>query len=345
MAVTNSITFLGDVFLPRPFQIGAVLGSRFVFNLEHPITGATAGWPGKINLKAEANHMARTFEPLPAAVCMANNHVMDYGVPGLEDTFRELRRAGIPWFGAGTFDESAGNPLLLQGAEIALLGYACPTTAAVFAEADRPGAARLEFSRVVADMEAARRSGATRVIVSLHWGEEHVFLPKPTDVRLARQIIDAGADLVIGHHAHCFQPFERYRGKYIFYGLGNTITPDIDQPSFFDEAGAPRGRAFRKQHWWNKQSLAVDYDVSSGDVRVRELHFDGRALREVRSRTGRYELPLGTDEAYAERYRRSFTYGKLRNKVMTYVKTPRLPRLRHLRSIVNIAREATTPRY
>jgi hypothetical protein len=341
----NRLTFLGDVYLPRAFRVTAELTHPYVLNLEHPITSAAVGWPGKINLKAEQNHIPATFGRLPAAVCLANNHIMDFGPDGVEDTLRELERAGIPAFGVGSLANNCRNPHMLAGGEVALLGYACPSTAAVFATPDHAGAAPLVWDRVIRDIDAARSAGARRVIVSLHWGEEHVPLPKPSDVALGRRIVDAGADLVIGHHAHCIQSFERYRDRHIFYGLGNCITPNVDQPSFFDEQGQSTRRVRRTQQWWNKRSLAVDYNVATGDVDVRELHFDGKSLRSVRARRDRYRLRVDDLAEYERTYRRAFAVGKLRNKVMAYLSRPRLPRPRHLRSLLAISREVRSPEY
>jgi Bacterial capsule synthesis protein PGA_cap len=339
----NTMTFLGDVFLPRAYAIDFDFEAPYVFNLEHPITSASVGWPNKVNLKADANYIPQTFKPLPTAVCLANNHIMDYGARGFDDTLEHLNTLGLRSFGAGRVENNASNPLVVDEHGVALLGYACPSTAAVFATSDHPGAARLDFERIVREIAAARRDGARRVVVSLHWGEEHVFLPKPGDVAMGRRIIDAGADLVIGHHAHCAQPFERYRGRFIFYGLGNCITPDIDQPSYFDESGRSTRRAMRKQHWWNRRSLAVDYDVESGNVRARVLEFDGKSLRILTPDADAYAISIGDETRYSASYRRSYTIGKLRNKVLTYVKMPRLPRPRHLKSIVAIAREVSRP--
>jgi hypothetical protein len=139
------------------------------------------------------------------------------------------------------------------------------------------------------------------------------------------------------------QPFERYRDRFIFYGLGNCITPDVDQPSYFDADGRSTRRALRKQQWWSKRSLAVGYDPIAGDVRVRELYFDGASLRDTASRPGRYLLSIGDEAEYEARYRRAFTLGKLRNKAMILLTSPRRPRVRHLKSIVAIAREVRNP--
>ncbi|HXW08849.1 MAG TPA: CapA family protein, partial [Vicinamibacterales bacterium] len=316
----------------------------YVFNLEYPITTRVRGWPGKVNLKATRSYIEQTFGRVPIAVCQANNHTMDYGEDGFTDTQRELRRLGVPGFGAGRLDANAGNPLFLAEWGVALLGYACPSTSAVLAAPEQAGAGALELDRIARDIGAARASGARRVVVSLHWGEEEVPLPKPSDVATARAIVEAGADLVVGHHAHCVQSFEQYQGRHIFYGLGNCIMPDLDQPSYFDEAGQPTRRFIKSQHWWNRRSLAVRYDVETSDVTIRELFFDGASLRAQDGRSRRYELRAQPPAQYAASYRRAFSIGKLRTKVMTYLSHPRRPQVRHLRSLVAIAREVRVPR-
>jgi poly-gamma-glutamate synthesis protein (capsule biosynthesis protein) len=269
---------------------------------------------------------------------------MDFGAIGLEDTLREVRPLGVKTFGAGPLESNAGNPAMLDEGRVALLGYACRSTAAVLARAEHPGAAPLELPRIERDIAAARAAGARRVIVSLHWGEEEVFLPKPHDVVVARSIIDAGADLVVGHHAHRPQPFEVYHGRHIFYGLGNCIMPDLSEPSYFDATGRSTALFVKPQHWWNRRSLAVDYDLDTGAVGIRELVFDGHELRFIQSRPERYGLSGADGPRYAQRYRRAFTVGKLRTKVVTYLKDPRRPRARHLKSIAAIAKEVTGAR-
>jgi poly-gamma-glutamate synthesis protein (capsule biosynthesis protein) len=269
---------------------------------------------------------------------------MDFGAQGLDDTRKQLAELGIGAFGAGTLEENAGNPLILGESGLALLGYACPSTAAVLATEHQPGAAPLAPDRIAVDIAEARKRGARRVVVSLHWGEEEVSLPKPADVKTARAILAAGADLIVGHHSHCIQRFERYQGKFIFYGLGNCIMPDVDEPSYFEETGRSTRRFVKKQQWWNKRSLAVDYDIDSQNVTVRELRFDGTQLRAERPVADRYALRTPDEEKYAASYRRAFAFGKARHKVMSLVSARRTPRPRHLKSLLAIAREVTSPR-
>lgn len=340
--MSGLITFLGDVFLPAPVRVAASLEGHLVYNLEAPITLERVGWPATVNLRCEAHHAAATFGRQPLAVCLANNHVMDFREQGLRDTLATLDAAGVHAFGAGTLAENCRNPILLDvdGVAVALLGYACATSHPVFASLSHPGAAPLDIERIARDLDAAQRAGARWRVVHLHWGVEELALPRLEDVALARRVVEQGADLVIGHHAHCVQPAELHRGKWIFYGLGNTIFPDVDVPSDFSEAGEPRGRFVKLQNYWNARGLAVRFDVHSGAVTPHGTHFDGTTLRDSTTPL-RVFAPEDTDpRRYAPRFRRAFFAASIRNKVVNYARRPKLPRLRHLRSLVAILREA-----
>ncbi|MFO7545427.1 MAG: CapA family protein [Trueperaceae bacterium] len=326
------IAFLGDVFLTRPVKVEAELPGSVVCNLEAPLTMRTNGYPGKINLRTDPRHFDETFPQAPIAVCLANNHVMDYGEDGLADTIEHLERRGIRWFGVGTEADAFHNPLRLayDGFDIAMLGYVCPSATPVFARDGRPGVAPLSLERVAADVEAAKRAGARRVVVHLHWGAEQVHLPAPGDVTRARAIADAGADLVIGHHAHCVQPFEIHHGKPIFYGLGNAIFPAHRSPSYFDTNGMSQGLKVTRSFPWNRKSLAVTWNPTSNRVTVRALAFDGASLRSAAGLPRAARLEVGTDAAYAAQYRRSYRWGKLRHTLAGYLAAPKLPRWSHV---------------
>ena len=336
------LLFLGDVYLPHPVEVRADLPGHLVYNLEAPLTAATRGWPGTVNLKCEADHGPATFGRPAAAVCLANNHIMDYGEPGLADTLRSLERAGVRYFGAGTLADNCNNPLVLEldGRRIGLVGYVCRSAHPVFATAEHPGVAPIELDRIARDVAAARADGAERVIVSLHWGIEEVELPRPEDVRLAHAVVELGADLVIGHHAHCVQPYEVHRGTHVFYGLGNAVFPDVEVPSEFDAAGVPHVRYVKRQNYWNLPSLAVEYDAATGAVAARRLHCDGRVLRARPGPAPRLALDEAAMPDYERRFHRHHFLATWRKKLVNYARAPKLPRVRHLRSLVGILREA-----
>lgn len=331
------LNFFGDVYLPGAVRADVPLRGEYVLNLESPLTRASIPVPGKINLKAGGLNFQETFGRNPIAVCLANNHIMDYGAAGLQDTIDSLSASGIACFGAGRLADDCRNPLLLWsgGLRVALLGYACPTTHPVLAAGNEPGAAGIDRERIAADMRRARQGGADRVIVQMHWGEEDVGLPRPADVDTARRIVDEGADLVIGHHAHCIQSFEVYRGRHIFYGLGNTIFPDTVRESY-----APDGRRLlnRQMPWGkrNRMSLAVEYDADSGAVAVRLLHFkEMLAVVPGALPQRRFTLSKGSEACYRRKYAWVLRLSMLRRLGVSFLSRPRLPRKENLGWLVD----------
>ncbi len=339
MSMAN-LTFLGDVFLPERYACRVEDLGQYVLNMEYPITGSVIGHPGKINLRVRKNHLQDTFGHAPAAVCLANNHILDYGLQGFEDTVRTLQHDGVPYFGAGYKGDNCNNPIVIDcdGVRVYLLGYVCASTSPVFATNDRPGVLPIDVEQIKSDMQDARTAGAQRVVISLHWGAEEVYLPKPSDIQIARALVDAGADLIIGHHAHRVQAWEKYHGKYIFYGLGNCIFPDLEADAHFnEETGLPARRVVIKMKFWNKRSIAVTYRPESNEVLLRKLYFDGKTLK-ASSREcscGDNQIEFGAD--YAGEFRRSFVWGKTRSALFKFLREPKLPGMRHLKGLAAVA--------
>ena len=162
-------------------------------------------------------------------VSLANNHGMDYGPEALLQAIDLLQAEGVAPIGAGANFDAAHAPYLTQvnGLSLAFLGYVnVPVeyrgfdTAVWTATENSPGLAWGEPEQIAADVTAVRPA-ADLVIVVLHSGYEYVEAPSPPQMAAARAAIDAGADLVIGHHAHILQGIEFYNGGVIVYGLGN----------------------------------------------------------------------------------------------------------------------------
>ncbi|MEN6582178.1 MAG: CapA family protein [Armatimonadota bacterium] len=334
------LEFLGDVYLPRPCELDLGEASGLICNLEHAITRCACGYPGKINLKSEEDHLTCSFGSRLAAVCLANNHIMDYGEQGLEDTIACLHASGIPSFGVGRLSENCGNPLLLDvgGCRVGLMGYVCPSTSAVFAQGTHPGVRAIDIDVIRKDIASARAMGAERIVVCLHWGCEQVYMPKPEDIHTSRHILYAGADLIIGHHAHRIQPFEIRDSGYVFYGLGNCIMPDLDVPSFYDEHGEPTRRFLAKQSYINRCSLAVGYHPGEGLVQVSVVDYSDGRLTRSSTNPRRYLRSLNESQSYERIFRRSYNMGKCRSALASWLAQPKLPRVSHIKSILSTCR-------
>ncbi len=154
---------------------------------------------------------------------VASTHIGDGGNAGILQTMASMRKYGIVPFGAGVNLAAARQPAIFQqgGAKVAILGYDGISSSYYGASPTSIGDAPLNAKYFRADIKAARAAGADVVIVFPHWGIEYTPGPSALQQRLARQMIDAGADLVIGNHPHWAQAMEIYKGKPIWYSLGN----------------------------------------------------------------------------------------------------------------------------
>ncbi len=152
---------------------------------------------------ASPDHVEMLSENSIEAVALENNHVQDHGDDVYKETQSHLSNAGIVWSGDGQV-----GVIEIKGIEIAMLSYLC---------IDRYDQL---WDKVPADIKAAKTQYPI-VIVSFHWGNEKYYYPTNNQKKMGRLAVDAGADLVLGHHSHRIQPIEEYKGVYICYSLGN----------------------------------------------------------------------------------------------------------------------------
>ena len=175
------------------------------------------------------------------AVSFENNHALDHGEKGYQDTCDVLAANGIAYSG------HLGSAVYTTetGVNIGMLSYQTFN-----------GKYPAIYEAIEGDIAALRAQGCQIVIVSYHWGEEKDYVPNERQVPLGRATIDAGADLVIGHHSHRINPIEIYKGKYICYSLGNfsfagNINPDDMDTYIFQQRfrvypdGAAENAGFR----------------------------------------------------------------------------------------------------
>jgi poly-gamma-glutamate synthesis protein (capsule biosynthesis protein) len=320
------LTFLGDVWLTRPIQTRITFQSEYICNLEAPITNATKAAPGKINLKSSNLFFKNTFKKNPIAVCLANNHIMDFGEQGFIDTLEALKHSGIKFFGAGNSADNYNNPVFLDigGQHIALLGYVCPSTHPIFAKESSFGVVANNLEKISQDIHIAKSNKADYIIVQLHWGEEEVYLPNPKDILKAHAIIDLGADLIIGHHAHCVQPFEVYKGKYIFYGLGNCLFQNLDVFGYFNEGNKSSQRIVSDWFWWNRLSFIVQLDVLTKKIDFSGLLYDQKKCQWVK-RLKKTQYRLVPSQKYDQLFQRNIHHAVWRRIICNFFIRPKLP--------------------
>ena len=228
-----------------------------VVNLETAITERGTPAAKEFTFRAPPSALTALKAAGVDVATMANNHGQDFGVVGLRDSLAAASRAKLPVIGIGRDADEAFRPyrVTVKGQRIAVLGATQvldSNLAAAWTAGDgKPGmASAYEEERLLAAVRAARAEADT-VVVDLHWGRELVNCPIDRQRALAPKLVAAGADVVVGSHAHILLGGGYLRGAYVHYGLGNFV--------FYSRGGLTaqsgvllltmRGRAVRASRW------------------------------------------------------------------------------------------------
>ena len=216
----------------KPLFAGADL---VVVNLECPFTGRGEPIPKNFNFRARPSTVSVLVDAGVRVLSLANNHLMDYGPEGVEDTIATLDAAGIAHFGAGRTLAEARKPALVEvgGLRIAFLGYLIlgekhPEPPVVWATETSAGVAGhpsdwTVVEKMVREDVAAAKAQADLVIPFFHWGREGSKGPDAYQIALAKAAVESGAAAVLGSHPHVLHGMERIGKVPVFYSLGNFV--------------------------------------------------------------------------------------------------------------------------
>ena len=235
-------------------QIEAVYSSQGLLN----VSGTSSPLRGDVSNIAAMKRAGFTIASL------ASNHCMDYGIEGFTDMLEQFKAAGIQTFGAGANLALARKPLITEhhGNRIGWLAYCSILPMRYWADVDRPGCAPArartvyetlepdqpgtppriitypndeDLAGITADIQALK-ARVDVVIVSMHWGLHFREAELATyETKYGRAAVDAGADVILGHHQHILKPVEVYRGKPIIYGMANFAFDMYYQPGEFEK--------------------------------------------------------------------------------------------------------------
>lgn len=224
------IAFTGDVFVgdhsvsagPR-LQNLLGMADISVVNLECPLTNEGDPLPGKA---ANLRNNPRTIELFKQLsidlACLANNHICDWGRRGFENTLKILDKHNIAYVGAGLNKKKASEPVIVSrnNVRIAFAAFGSLDIGTVAASDTDYGCMPFivdEACHIVCDL----RDRSDIIVAMVHTGSTNYHYPLPEDVHAVRQLVDAGADLIVGHHPHVIQGGWHYGEKGVFYSLGN----------------------------------------------------------------------------------------------------------------------------
>jgi poly-gamma-glutamate synthesis protein (capsule biosynthesis protein) len=208
-----------------------------VVNMETAIGHGGTAAPKEFTFQAPPEALESFRAAGVDVVSAANNHGMDFGPESLEETLAAEAASGFPVIGIGHDEDEAFAPFVMEvrGQRIAVIAATQVLDASLVdqwtAGVGKPGLASAKrVDRLIAEVEAARAVADT-VVVFLHWGVEGQTCPSAGQTELAQQLVDAGADVIVGGHAHRLQGGGRLGDAMVHYGLGN----------FAFYAGSPEG--------------------------------------------------------------------------------------------------------
>jgi poly-gamma-glutamate synthesis protein (capsule biosynthesis protein) len=194
-----------------------------IFNLEVPLYDGHAAIDKHGDILSAPLSVMRGIRLLtPSLLTLANNHIMDHGIPGYESTIQILCDSNIPFVGAGKNLYSAACPYIFEkhGKKIGI--YACAEHEFSIASEHQPGANPFDPLESP-DHVQKLKSQCDYVIVLYHGGKEHYRYPSPYLQKVCRKLVEKGADLVVCQHSHSIGCKEEYQGGIIVYGQGNFI--------------------------------------------------------------------------------------------------------------------------
>jgi poly-gamma-glutamate synthesis protein (capsule biosynthesis protein) len=207
----------------------------------------------------------------------ASNHTLDHGYAGVKRTLDDLDKAGIKHAGSyrSAADARRFDIIDVHGIKVCQLSYAYGFNDTTVPK-DKPWLAnRISVPRIERDARAAHRAGADVVITSLHWGIEQHNEPSAGQVRIAHELAkDKDINLIIGHHAHVVEPFEKIDGTWVVYGMGNQVARHL-HPDGLTEEGVMAWFRFTELHgtWRVTEAnfIPTYVDLDEKNIRVYDV--------------------------------------------------------------------------
>ncbi|WP_170026672.1 CapA family protein [Actinomadura oligospora] len=290
----------GYDFMPMLAQLKALISGAdlAVCHLETPVGSPSGPFRGYPEFNSPPQ-IVKAIRRLGYDTCStASNHAIDQGERGVRRTLDALDRSGIGHAGTARSAREAEKIDMrdVKGVRVAHLSYTYGTNGIPKAD-DWLVNDTLKSARILADAARAKSAGAEVVAVSLHWGEEYQHAPTAAQRRLAKRLLRSqDVDLILGDHVHVVQPFERFNGKWVAYGMGNQVANPSANAEATHEGLVARFTFGRDAEGrWRAQPSFVPTLVRSGPpIRLRTLTADS-AERGAVERTERVVRSLGFD--------------------------------------------------
>ena len=287
-----SIAVTGDVMFARkmpgvlsldssPFKGVSDVTSNvdlLLINFENAATTSTNQLKGDVALKCNPKYVPLARANNLTVAALANNHAFDYGIVGMNDTIKNLKDADITPIGAGNSESEAHQSVTkdINGRKITILNYMDSENFAEYSQSVMPYATADSAGYSAYDFEDAKKQISEHndsfIIAYMHYGNEYSHSPNENQKNISHELIDLGADIVLGSHPHVTQGIEMYNGKPIFYSLGNFI---------FDQSNTQTHSAY---------FVKIDLINNTGECTVYPIYISNYLPQHMNSENGKYLL-------------------------------------------------------
>lgn len=201
-----------------------------LINFENAATTSENALKGDVPLKCDPSYVPLAKANNITVASLANNHAFDYGIDGMKDTIANLKDADITPIGAGNTEDEAHACVVkeVNGRKVTILNYMDSENFAEYSQdvmpaANGSSAGYSAYDSADAKKQIEENNDSDLIIAYMHFGNEYSNSPNENQIKIAHELIDYGADVVLGSHPHVTQGIEMYKGKPVFYSLGNFI--------------------------------------------------------------------------------------------------------------------------
>ena len=296
----TKLTFVGDIF-PGDEFFTCGYGIKSKTDKEHvklwkqnitEIVGKTDYLVGNLEgpLVDDRDALKKTFHGRPLfadllkdcgfnVLNIANNHIMEHGIRGFYQTTKILHDKGLAVIGGMKDNESEILTIKHGGTNICIAGFCDERVCNI----DNPNCyASLKEGKVFETLERMKTLEPDIIVFIFHWGNEYIHIPSLEQRQLSYRLIDNGVDLIIGHHPHVIQPYEKYKHGHIIYSLGNFCFDDVQSAHF--------GKGMIAQITIQDRTIC---DVAFSGIQVQDMAYSEQLVRSTVDRVfNRYFLKI-----------------------------------------------------
>ena len=237
-----------------------------VCNLEGPATTAPNLYRSDYNVRSPENTIKYFTQRNISVFNLAKNHIFDCGEIGFKDTTRKILKYNKGYFGAGNDINEASQPIYLEGEKIRISLIGICHKEGLIASKIKPGIFCDEYDNTIKKTINNAKKNSDWVIVNYHGGEEYTRYPMPSRRKKLFKYLDYGANIIIAHHPHVFQGFEKVNKKLIFYSLGNFV---FDIPQHRNKKYTDKSALLKLKFTRNKISFSfipINIDVKNASI-------------------------------------------------------------------------------